>query len=414
MKRLSNLILVINNYSTKQQSYVLHKAIKSFNLIEPKFINIQDSWCKINAKVSKKRQPIDTFKTYKFKTREKKQVKFLSFLILYLSVVLACDKLPDESIVQDLPSYYSEYLDSRANEIISAKEQIPECEAFFWITDIHWEPDLNARRSPAMIRYLSSKIGVDKILNGGDTGNSSVICSNAISRLRNAIGSNKVYSVNGNHEINDASRYEKPFERVHKALRTHCNDIVYGDKNKSYYYFDNTKSKVRYIGLSTFGLFVNNKYESAYTEEQLQWFKKQALNNIDTEWTIIIFTHALYAVNSPSNEIYSLSQPFIDAIDQYQGRGKIACVLMGHSHIDRIHIGKSGVPYILSQCDRTKSYRNDINVDRIPGTISENHFEVVLLDKKKQEIRLFSIGANARNGIDDNPGEMVDVRIFNY
>ena len=35
-----------------------------------------------------------------------------------------------------------------------------------------------------------------------------MICTNAINRLRDAIGSDKVYSVNGNHEINDASRYD--------------------------------------------------------------------------------------------------------------------------------------------------------------------------------------------------------------
>lgn len=57
--------------------------------------------------------------------------------------------------------------------------------------------------------------------------------------------------MNDNHETNDASRYERPFERVHKALRGHCSDIVYGDKNKSYFYFENVASKVRYIGLST-------------------------------------------------------------------------------------------------------------------------------------------------------------------
>ena len=73
------------------------------------------------------------------------------------------------------------------------------------ISDIHWELDLNARHSPAMIRYLAAKTGIDQILNGGDTGNSAMICCNAIDRLRDAIGSDKVYSVNGNHETNDAS-----------------------------------------------------------------------------------------------------------------------------------------------------------------------------------------------------------------
>lgn len=343
----------------------------------------------------------------------KKIVKFCIFIFLDVFLVLACDKLPDESIVQDLPSYYNEYLDVRAKEILQAKEHMEDYEAFFWITDIHWEPDLNARRSPAMIRNLATNTGIDKILNGGDTGNSSVICSNAIDRLRDAIGSDKVYSVNGNHETNDASRYEKPFERVHRALRGHCKDIVYGDNNKSYYYFDNSASKVRYIGLSTYGYFVENQYEDAYTLEQLQWLTETALD-VEDGWTIVIFTHALYAVSTSTNLMYVVSQSFVDAIDNYQGKGDIACVLMGHSHVDRVHIGKTGVPYILSQCDRTEPYRGDINVERVPGTISENHFEVVLLDKVKQEVRLYAIGSDARDGVDNEPGEKVDVRILKY
>ena len=336
--------------------------------------------------------------------------------IIGLFLLLACDKLPDETIVHQVPSYYVEsgYLDGRVEAINKA---IGECaegsETFFWITDIHWEPDLNIRRSPAMIRYLADRTGIDKILNGGDTGNSSVICSNAIDRLRDAIGSDRVYSVNGNHEINDASRYEKPYERVHKALRGHCKDIVYGDKNKSYFYFDNTTSKVRYIGLSTYGLYIDNLYENAYTIEQLQWFKNQALQ-VDEGWTIVIFTHALYAVKDSSNHMFVISQPFVDAIDHYQGKGKIACVLMGHSHVDRVHIGETGIPYIISQCDRTEPYKGDINVNRNPGTISEQHFEVVLIDKKKQEVRLYSIGSDARDGVDDEVGEPVDLRVFNY
>lgn len=333
----------------------------------------------------------------------------LSLLCCFIS----CDRLPDESIVQELPAYYEEYLDGKASEIVSTMEQMGECEAYFWITDIHWEPDLNARKSPAMIQYLANKTGIDKILNGGDTGNSSVICSNAIERLRDAIGSDKVYSVNGNHEMNDASRYERPFERVHRALRGHCRDIVYGDKDKSYFYFDNVVSKVRYIGLSTYGLFIDNQYEDAYTEEQLQWFAETALN-VEDNWTIVIFTHSLYHVSLPSNELVVQSQSFVEAIDHYQGKGKIACVLMGHSHVDRIHIGKTGVPYIISQCDRTEPYHGDINVPRVPGTISENHFEVVLIDKKMQEIRLYAIGSDACDGVDNEMGETVDLRILNY
>lgn len=347
-----------------------------------------------------------------------------SFSIVWLFVVLlpvatlvSCDELPEGVDISDIPDYYNHYLDDRSktiNETIA--ECSGDCETFFWITDMHWEPDLNARKSPLLIKYIASQTGISKILNGGDTGNSQVICKNAIAQLKNAIGSDRVYTVTGNHEINDASRYEKPFERVADELRGHNVDIKYGDKNKCYFFFDNEEGEIRYIGLSSFGLFFDNTYESGYTAEQLTWFKNTALN-VRKGWTIIIFTHSLYSGVSISDKLgigLLGSKDFIDAIDNYNGDGTIACVLIGHTHRDRIHIGSTGIPYIISACDRHASYNGDINVDRIPGTITEQHFEVVVVDKGRKIIKLFSIGAKARDGYDDNPGKEVDVRIVNY
>ena len=267
-----------------------------------------------------------------------------------------------------------------------------------------------------MIKYLSDKTGINKILNGGDTGNSQVICENAIAQLKKAIGSDKVYTVTGNHEINDASRYERPFERVADELRGHCSDIVYGDGDKSYFYFDNNESKTRYIGLSSYGYYINDNYESCYTDKQLGWFKETALN-VQSGWNIIIFAHTLYYVNIENDKLITTpsgASSFIDVIDNYKGNGEILCVLMGHAHRDRIHIGKTGIPYIISACDRHDPYRGDINVERIPGTISEQHFEVVVISKGKKQIKLFSIGAKARDGYDDTAGNEVDVRTVNY
>lgn len=345
----------------------------------------------------------------------------LLIFIVLLGVTLlgSCDKLPEEVNVSDIPAYYFEnnYLDQRARVVNDAiKECDGDCETFFWITDIHWEPDLNTRWSPFLIKYIASQTGINKILNGGDTGNSRVICENAITQLKNAIGSNNVYTVTGNHEIVDASRYEKPFVRVADELRGHNSNIIYGDENKSYFYFDNHESKTRYIGLSCFGLYLNNECESYYTPEQLAWFEDTALN-VEAGWIIVIFTHSLYYLNSASDKLVvspSGGNDFIDVIDHYNGRGAIACVLIGHAHRDRLHIGPTGVPYIISACDRSSAYKGDLNVERVPGTVSEQHFEVVVIDKGKKQISLLSVGGNSRDGYDDSPGKEVNVRIVNY
>ncbi len=345
----------------------------------------------------------------------------LSAFVSLISIIVfgSCDKLTEDVNVADIPDYYFEnhYLDDRVQAINNAiKDCTGDCETFFWITDMHWEPDLNTRKSPLLIKYIASQTGINKILNGGDTGNSQIICENAIAQLKNAIGTNKVYSVNGNHEINDASRYESPFERVADELRGHNSDIVYGDNDRSYFYFDNENVKIRIIGLSAYGLYLNNNYESCYTAEQLAWFKNTALN-VKIGWTIIIMTHALYYYKDATHIKLTTSpsgaSDFINVINNYSGDGTIACVLMGHTHRDRLLLGKTGVPYIISACDRHASYKGDINVERIPGTISEQHFEVVVIDKGKRTIKLFSIGAKARDGYDDDPGKAVDLRIVN-
>lgn len=344
-----------------------------------------------------------------------------SIVILNISLIVACSDLPDRVEQPELPNYYFEnhYLDNRVmviNEAINACKG--ESETFFWITDIHWEPQFNTRKSPLLIKYIAAKTGIDKILNGGDTGDSKVICEDGIAHLLNAIGSNKVYSVMGNHEIVDASKYELPFQRVDEELRSHNTDIVYGDGdgNRSYFYFDNEDSKTRYIGLASFGLYRNNECETCYNAEQLEWFKDTAMN-VGIGWTIVIFTHALYNVSSVTDQMYVYplgASAFINAIDNYKGNGKIACVLIGHSHKDRIHIGPTGVPYIISESDRYFPYLDDINVPRVPGTITEQHFEVVVIDKGKRIVSLFSIGANARDGFDDEPGKEVDIRQVHY
>lgn len=340
-------------------------------------------------------------------------------ICLIVSFISSCDTLPNSNEILDIPDYYFEnnYLNNRVDAV---NEAMAECsgdfEAFFWITDIHWEPQFNTRYSPALIKYIASKTGINKVLNGGDTGDSQEVCKDAIAQLRNAIGSDNVYTVMGNHEIVNASRYESPFERVDEELRSHNNDIVYGDKNRTYFYFDNEGGKTRYIGLASFGLYINNACESCYTVSQLEWFKNIALN-VKPGWTIVVFTHALYNVSCATNKMYigpSGAQEFIDAIDNYKGNGTIACVLIGHTHRDRIHIGQTGIPYIISASDRYSPASDDIDVERIPGTISEQHFEVVVINKEKKSIKLLSIGANARNGYDNDPGDEVDVRVLNY
>lgn len=88
-------------------------------------------------------------------------------LLSFILILGSCDELPDRVEISDIPSYYfdNDYLDNRAQSINDAiKDCTDGCETFFWITDMHWEPDLNTRKSPLLIKYLASKTGINKVL----------------------------------------------------------------------------------------------------------------------------------------------------------------------------------------------------------------------------------------------------------
>ena len=78
-----------------------------------------------------------------------KREGFLSFLYAFLSLAFlsSCnDELTEGVDISDIPSYYFEnhYLDNKVKEINDAIAECSDgCETFFWITDMHWEPDLN-------------------------------------------------------------------------------------------------------------------------------------------------------------------------------------------------------------------------------------------------------------------------------
>ena len=108
-----------------------------------------------------------------------------------------------------------------------------------------------------------------------------------------------------------------------------------------------------------------------------------------------------------------------DEVVIWQGsKGTLAGVLQGHTHGDRIYTSPTGVPYILTACDKwTVSYIDgvpDLDVERVPGTISENHFEVVILNKNIRQLTLIAVGAKSTNGIGNEIGEEVEIRAVNY
>ena len=233
----------------------------------------------------------------------------------------------DNLCIPALPDYYF-YGDYINLKVKSINEEIRKCsnngDIFYWITDVHWEEDRNARKSPSLINYINQRTNIPRLFNGGD--NYDGLFSNLlnptwtfdgqvdyVNMMKKAIKSNKVYITYGNHEVISHETYADIFY----ANRQHNDDVIFGDAEKSYFYTENEQQKIRYIILTAFGPSETESFtnEFEHDPEQLDWLRNVALN-VDEDWTCLIFIHSIFMITLPSKEI---APRYIADINEYYG-----------------------------------------------------------------------------------------------
>lgn len=320
-----------------------------------------------------------------------------------------------------VPDYYlaNEYLD---NKVTAINNYMDTCYAtgdcFIFITDAHWE--YNAKHSPALIRYLHDRTGIAKVFDGGDVANGgSPEFMEYCQTQQAAIWKNAFFAL-GNHEpFNDvtSSYITNRFDRYH--------DNYNGNPDQHYYYIDNDRAKIRYIVLACYepgdgnNAFNGIGGNSVASQAQRDWLRDVALN-VETGWGCVIVMHSLYYVST--TDPYPLVEESryastIAIMDNYVSNGgTIFCILQGHTHIDRMTRTPGGIPVFITCCD--KYYDNEtppgILVPRTLGTIREQAFDVVCINRKVKEVKLIRIGCPAQNGFGDDVGVEAEERVLSY
>jgi UDP-2,3-diacylglucosamine pyrophosphatase LpxH len=295
-----------------------------------------------------------------------------------------------------VPDYYlaDAYLANKAariNELGKAGDDV-----FVFITDIHW--GLNAKHSPALIRYLNDRCAIHKIFNGGDVSDSSAVT--VYKKYRRAIDG-KTYHIAGNHDW---------FSPSDGADLYYCMDSINNDQIGEpfghYYFVDNVQQKIRYIILNTFSRDEGSTtLNVGYDADQITWFSTTALELPSDEWDVLVFTHYLRttSVVSGGADIESAIASF--NADQTHA-GKILAVIQGHTHWDAVYHTVSGVPVITTTCDKwdLSNESNTIPEEGIAyresGSIKEQAFDVMILNRASKTITAVRIGAPAQDNID--------------
>lgn len=318
-----------------------------------------------------------------------------------------------ENIVvgQEIPAYYVNqgYLSGKAARINALGEQVGgNGDVFMVITDQHWQ--LNAKRSPSLMRYLYDACRIPRLFSLGDIDHG--LNADYVNLLRAEYGGDIHYAV-GNHE------YEQ--DTTNSALAYHWDmgkASQIGNAERHYYYVDNQQQKLRYIVLSGYDEGDDTNYcTRGYEAEQLAWLADDALD-MQTGWSAIVFTHNThyYAVGEGFGQDYSADMLAVldAAVD------KVIVVISGHTHKDAVFHTTGGIPIVILACDKYQPFVDSNGLaefdasTRKVDTITEQAFDVVVLDKTARKLTFVRIGAPADNMVDGTSTGTVEERVVTY
>ena len=333
--------------------------------------------------------------------------------------------ISEEHIYFELPEYYLKdgYLKDKVEYIDNL---IRGCacngDIFIHISDLHWQG--NQQHSPALIKYITDRLPIKRMFNTGDdfdgtatrlaVGPPAVYENvNVFIPFKNAFDGDYYWTV-GNHD--HLLGYKNTYDDLCATHHQLDDKVVFGGTTKSYYYVDNTQQKIRYIVLDAF-----DAGETGYTHygpEQLSWLENTALN-VESGWTILLFCHMIYYITASENFDFAdiTDARFLalkNILVNYSGNGTIAAVFQGDAHVDRVFRlnGEGSIPVI---CITTDKCDGALNVNREVGTINEQAFDVVVVDKTNRKITCVRIGAKAKDGVGlTTQGNDVEIREVSY
>ena len=329
-----------------------------------------------------------------------------------------------------VPSYYFEnnYLPAKVAQINDVLENnMAYGDAFAFITDIHLmnATSYNEFRTPALMNYIGKRSCINKLFIGGDLFMNGYRLEYARTRtyidlLREGFGRD-IYFCVGNHDMFDhniASRITTLGDAMHNDFN--------GNSRRHYFYFDNSRAKIRYIVLAGYYEATggdDDDYDHGFSADTAQqnWFTGTALN-MPAGWGAVVFIHDVcqlhYTAPEGQDPTYPLTpQPDGTKLMQLcaaynsdpSSAGEIIAIVSGHTHCDRVLYGEytymdgntektfdATIPVIITTSDQNgglgvvPNSKEHCDPDelgpRVSGTIREQAFDVMVIDRRSEEI----------------------------
>jgi hypothetical protein len=321
------------------------------------------------------------------------------------NVYAAIEQLENGSYT--IPNYYKEHILTKELKI---RQNYDKCgvngDSFVFITDYH--DTSNSGNSVNLIRHIMEDSPVGFVCLNGDLINDKTTKDLGRQSMINVIQkfcylpTDKFFVTVGNHEFNNAGNSESYRDRqlsisevysiINKKSETFIRDVDGYD-----YYVDNKAQKIRYY-------FIGSTIESNPYSGATKWIA-ESLTGIKNGYSAIIFSHI--GLNSSANDWESSFDKIVAILEAYKNHtaymldgknydfsskeGDVIGIFSGHMHLDGAITTTAGIPFIATTCD---AYREEFGkLIRENGTITEQAFDVVQIDRINRKIYMTRIGA---------------------
>lgn len=315
-----------------------------------------------------------------------------------------------ESGTAVIPSYYESHMASKEATILGLSNADIQC-AF--VTDAHY--DDNAKNSPSLVKHLWQNVPLDFVVSGGDCFKQEVSKADAMAKITKynnqyAFCGENYFPMVGNHEHNNSdgqhSSVQLSLAQVNLATLSKVRNVVFSDKVS--YRFDDAITKCRYY-------FIGCYYDSMLYDEDVHWFCNDLLST-PNGYSVVVFSHAglkltdgavsavQVKVSSICNALLAMANKTIYhnviGADEYINYSNVnalpIAVFSGHVHLDGHYQYSVGaftgyIEVIATNCDAYATQPVG-EQDRTPGTVNEQSFDVISIDRTSRTIYMTRIG----------------------
>ena len=351
--------------------------------------------------------------------------------IVHPSTTTTTRTTASDSSAFNLKNYYllNNYLPNKATTVNRLLANGGEnAEAFVFITDPHTEMNHNAGQTAALVNFLCARTDLSRAIIGGDVYVGTSPSYEA--EMAKAFTDGTVHYVMGNHEY-DRDTTDEELVSVYHANKPE----EIGNTDRHYYYVDSPENKLRYVILNGW-MEGSEAVATDLATEQNEWLKTEALD-VEDGWGILVFCHQFVNRDWKGDSVRAFGPawiPIAKTLLEYDGAGEVLAVFHGHIHQDmigRMRLGTDaegnptpvlddncgGIPLIGTAADKyytdkeTSPY--EMLIDREVGTVTEQAFDVVVVDRENGKIHCVRIGAPARDKSGWTDQEQVEVRTVN-